>query len=84
MNIPLDTAKAIYRRAIDAKATEGEGAAWWEDVATEMAAVIGAESTAAAAAIISWWHHDWGQVGDTAKAAASRIRRAGRALKVAQ
>lgn len=84
MDIPLDTVKAIYRRAIDAKATDGEGAAWWAAVASEVVAVIRAEDTAVAATVISWWHHDWSQVGDTAKAAASRIRRAARALKVAR
>lgn len=82
MNIPLDTVKTIYRRAIDAKATDGEGADWWAAVAAEVAAVIGAESVAAAATVIAWWHHDWTQVGDTAKAAASRLRRAGREFKV--
>ncbi|WP_082079980.1 hypothetical protein [Cupriavidus basilensis] len=82
MDISLDTAKAIYRRAIDARATDAEGSAWWAAVATEVAAVIGAENTATAATVIAWWHHDWSQVGDTAKAAASRIRRAARTLKV--
>ena len=82
IDIPLDTAKAIYRCAIDARASDSEGAAWWEAVVAEVAAVIRAENTAAAATTIAWWHHDWRQVGDTAKAAASRIRRAARALKV--
>ena len=82
MNVSLDTAKTIYRRAIDEKAHDGEGAAWWAAVAAEVAAVIQADSIAAAAKIIDWWHHDWSEVGDTAKAAAKRIRCAARALKV--
>jgi hypothetical protein len=78
MDIPLDAVKAIYRRAIDTRAGDGEGAAWWAAVATEVIAIIRAENSTAAAAIIAWWHHDWSQVGDTAKAAASRVRRAAR------
>lgn len=81
MDIALDTVKAIYRRAIDPKATDGEGDAWWASVAAEVACVIRAKSTTTAAASIAWWHHDWSQVGDTAKAAATRIRRAARDLK---
>jgi len=82
MDIPLDAVKAIYRRAVDTKAGDGEGVAWWAAVATEVIAVIRAENSRAAAEIIAWWHHDWTQVGDTAKAAASRIRSTARAMKV--
>lgn len=83
MTIPLDAVTAIYRRAIDPKVSDGEGAAWWAAVAAEVVAVILAENTAAAAGVITWWHHEWGQIGDTPKAAAARVRRASRALKVA-
>jgi hypothetical protein len=82
LDMPLETAKAIYRRAIEPNASDGEGEAWWAAVAAEVVAVAvaGAENTAAAAAIIAWWHHDWSQVGGTPKAAAARLRRASRAL----
>jgi hypothetical protein len=53
MNLLLDIVKEIYRRAIDAKASDGEGAAWWEAVTAEVVAVIRVENTAGAAAIIS-------------------------------
>ncbi|KAI3602921.1 hypothetical protein D8I24_3099 (plasmid) [Cupriavidus necator H850] len=33
MDIPLDTVKAIDGRAIDLRASDGEGAAWWDTVA---------------------------------------------------
>ncbi|WP_244255687.1 hypothetical protein [Burkholderia vietnamiensis] len=82
MDITLDTAKAIYRRAIDSTASDREGVAWWSTVAAELVDVICAESVAAAAAVIAWWHHDWSEVGDTPKAAAGRIRRAARELTV--
>lgn len=88
MDIPLDTVKVIYRRAIDPRASDGEGAAWWAAVAEEVIAVVRAEDAAAAAAaaaaasVIAWWHHDWHEVGDSAKAAAARIRHASRALRI--
>ncbi|BCN13334.1 hypothetical protein RPSD_52190 (plasmid) [Ralstonia solanacearum] len=82
MDISLDMAKVIYRRAIDENASDREGSDWWAAVAAEVIAVIQAESVAAAAKVIEWWHHDWSQVGDTAKAAAKRIRSAARAIKV--
>jgi hypothetical protein len=82
MNVTLDTAKAIYRRAIDEKARDSEGLDWWAAVTAEVAAVIHADSLAAAAKVIDWWHHDWSQVGDSAKAAAKRIRHAARVLNV--
>ncbi|QUN31942.1 hypothetical protein KB879_37245 (plasmid) [Cupriavidus sp. KK10] len=75
LDMPLETAKALYRRAIEPNASYGEGDAWWAAVAAEVVAVAGAENTAAAA-IIAWWHHDWSQV----EAAAARLRRASRAL----
>ncbi|MDO3615382.1 hypothetical protein Q3O97_05950 [Ralstonia pseudosolanacearum] len=82
VDISLDAVKVIYRRAIDEKVGDGEGADWWAAVAEEIIAVIRAKSITAAAEVIDWWHNDWGQVGDTAKAAAQRIRSAARALKV--
>lgn len=82
MDIALDAVKAIYRRAVDANASDGEGAAWWASVAAEVESVVGAKNAATAASIIAWWHHDWSQVGDTPKAAATRIRRAADDLRV--
>jgi hypothetical protein len=82
MDIPLETAKTIYRRAIDARASDHEGTAWWQAVAAEVVDVIRAESTAAAATVIAWWHHDWSAVNDTPARAAARIRRAARSLKI--
>ncbi|QBY56406.1 hypothetical protein [Cupriavidus oxalaticus] len=82
MDIPLDTVKVIYRRAIDPRASDGEGAAWWAAVAEEVIAVIRAEDTVATASVIAWWHHDWHAVGDSARAAAARIRRACHALRI--
>ena len=82
MRLDIESAKAVYRRAIDAAASDGEGIVWWTGVADERLQVIQAENTNAAAAVIEWWHHDWHEVSDTALAAASRIRRAARALKL--
>ncbi len=75
----IAAAKALYRAAIDAQAKDGEGEAWWSDVAVELVEVISAPSIAAAASVIAWWHHDWTCVSDTPQAAASRIRHAARA-----
>ncbi|QEZ48796.1 hypothetical protein [Cupriavidus oxalaticus] len=82
MNIPMETVKSIYRRAIDPRASDGEGNVWWASVAEDVVAVLRAEDTAAAARVIAWWHHDWHEVGDSPRAAASRIRCASRALRV--
>lgn len=82
MDITLDTAKAIYRRAIDSTVSDREGVVWWSAVAAELIDVICAESVTAAAAVIAWWHHDWSEVSDTPKAAAGRIRRAAREFAV--
>ncbi|QMI49750.1 hypothetical protein [Burkholderia sp. MBR-1] len=80
MQITLDTAKAVYRKAIDPHASDGEGAAWWDEVADEVRDVIAARSLADAAAVIEWWHHDWTEASDTPRDAARRIREAARAL----
>lgn len=69
--------KAIYRQAIDPSASDGEGDAWWSEVGAELSGVLAARTLSEAAAIITWWHHDWSSVGDTARAAAKRIRSAG-------
>lgn len=82
MDIPLEVGKAIYRTAIDRNAHDAEGVAWWSGVVAEVADVIRADNVSAAAQVILWWHADWTEVGDTARAAASRIRRAARNLKV--
>ena len=72
--LTLDQAKRVYRSAIDAKASDAEGADWWSEVAREVRQVCAATSLKAAAAVIEWWHHDWSAVGDSANAAAQRIR----------
>ena len=77
--LTLDRAKAIYRQAVDAQASDAEGADWWAKVHAELGQVVTARTTAEAAKVIAWWHHDWSMVGDTAKAAAQRIRAAARA-----
>ncbi|MCP3715401.1 hypothetical protein [Paraburkholderia sp. CNPSo 3281] len=48
MHITLDTAKAIYRNAIDSRASDGEGATWWDEVADEIRNVVAARSICAA------------------------------------
>ncbi|WP_124076990.1 hypothetical protein [Burkholderia gladioli] len=82
MQIPLDTAKAIYRQAIDPLASETEGPAWWNEVADEVRDVVTARSMSEAAAVIAWWHHDWSLVSDTPRGAAKRIRGAARVLSI--
>ncbi|MFC4484232.1 hypothetical protein [Cupriavidus campinensis] len=74
----LETAKAIYRQAVDPHADDGEGATWWAEVRAEMAEVVAAPTIRQAAAIIAWWHGDWSMVGDTPSDAAKRIRDAAR------
>lgn len=76
MNFDLATVKSIYRQAIDARAHDAEGDAWWSEVATEVQAVVDAPDGAAAADIIAWWHNDWSATGDSAVRAARRIRTA--------
>ncbi|WP_334043614.1 hypothetical protein [Burkholderia ambifaria] len=80
MAISLDAAKIIYREAIDPCASDGEGAAWWDEVADEVRDVISARSVNEAAEIIDWWHFDSTAVSDTARSAAKRIRHAARNL----
>ncbi|SPK77564.1 conserved protein of unknown function (plasmid) [Cupriavidus taiwanensis] len=62
MTIPLEAAKAIYRHAIDPRASDGEGEAWWAAVTDEVNQVVSAMDAATAEAVIAWWHHDWSQV----------------------
>ena len=50
--ISLDTAKAIYLRAVDPRASDSEGAAWWDDVANEVRDVIAARSLNDAALVL--------------------------------
>lgn len=80
--ISLDAAKAIYRHAVDPRASDGEGAAWWDEVADEVRDVVAARSVNEAAAVIEWWHHEWSAVSDTPHAAAKRIREAARVLRL--
>ncbi|WP_186087667.1 hypothetical protein [Burkholderia gladioli] len=82
MQITLDTAKAIYRQAIDPRASETEGPAWWNEVADEVRDVVAARSMSEAAAVIAWWHRDWTVVCDTPRDAARRIREAARVLSI--
>lgn len=79
-DLTLDRAKAIYRAAVDAQASDGEGADWWAKVHAELSQVLAARTAGEAAKVIAWWHHDWSMVGDTATAAAQRIRAAARAV----
>jgi hypothetical protein len=81
MAIELDAAKAIYRHAVDPNASDGEGSAWWDEVADELRDVLAARSLNDAAKVIQWWHHDWTAVSDTPRNAAKRIREAARALR---
>lgn len=82
MPIPLESVKLIYLHAIDARASDGEGEAWWSEVADEVRGVLAARTLSDAAALIEWWHHYWPMVDDTPRCAAKRIREAGRALCV--
>ena len=76
--LTIDRAKAIYRDAVDARASDHEGTTWWAAVHAELQEVLAAPSAAEAAKIIDWWHHDWSAVGDTARQAAGRLRAAAR------
>ncbi len=79
--LTLNRAKAIYRDAIDARASDTEGDAWWHAVHLELQQVVQARTASEASVVISWWHHDWTVVGDTAIAAARRIRSSARQIK---
>lgn len=79
-NPDIDNTKAIYRSAVDATATDGEGEAWWQEVQAELASVLDARTLTDAAAVIEWWHNDWTMIGDTPRAAAKRLRQAARAI----
>lgn len=81
MQLSLDSAKKIYREAIDSRASDGEGKAWWDEVAHEVRDVIAARTLEDAAAVIEWWHHDWTEAFDTPRNAARRIRERARALR---
>ena len=79
--LTLDSAKAIYRAAVDAQVSDAEGEAWWAAVHAELCHVLAARTPIEAAQVIAWWHSDWEweAVGDTAQAAAQPIRAAARA-----
>lgn len=47
--LTLDRAKAIYRAAVDVKASDAEGAAWWAAVHDELVQVLAARSVIDAA-----------------------------------
>ena len=79
--LTIERTKAIYRSAIDARAADGEGEAWWSEVQAEVAEVLAARTLCDAAAVIAWWHSDWSMVGDTSRAAAKRLREAARTIK---
>lgn len=72
--LSMERAKAIYRAAVDLRASDAEGESWWGAVRTEMAQVLSARTVAEAAAAIAWWHHDWSMVSDSPRDAAKRIR----------
>jgi len=78
--LTIEQAKRIYRIAVDATMSDDQGADWWDKVVTEMRQVCAARSVKEGAAVIDWWHHDWSSVGDSANAAAQRIRQAARAV----
>ncbi|WP_244260506.1 hypothetical protein [Burkholderia gladioli] len=50
----LDAAKTIYRAAIDPRALDAEGEAWWSAVADEVAEVIAAPTASQAAQVVAW------------------------------
>lgn len=79
-DLTIDQVKLVYRAAIDARACDEEGADWWEEVARHVHEVCASKSLKGAAAVIDWWHHDWSTVGDSARAAAQRIRQAARSI----
>ena len=76
--LTLARAKAAYRAAIDARALDREGAAWWDEVVAEVQPVVAAPDTRSAAAVIGWRHADWRAIGDTPARVAGRLRRAAR------
>jgi hypothetical protein len=80
--LSLEDAKAVYRLAIDSRAHDAEGEAWWLEVQSEVAQVLAAPSIGRAASVVEWWHHDWSVVNDSAGAAAGRIRAAARRLRI--
>ncbi|HDR8983189.1 hypothetical protein QZM46_07615 [Burkholderia vietnamiensis] len=82
MAISLNAAKAIYRHAIDSRVADGEGAAWWDEVADEVRDVVAARTISIAAELIAWWHHDWTCINDTPRKAAKRIRDAARTMRL--
>ncbi len=82
MSLDLATAKSIYRDAIDPRAYDAEGDAWWSEVAAEVQAVVAAPTDAAAGAVVVWWRNDWSTIQDTPLAAAQRIRAVARRILV--
>ena len=84
MSLDLATVKSIYRDAIDARAHDAEGDAWWLEVAAEVQAVVAAPTDAAAASVIVWWHNDWSTIRDTPFGAAQRMRAAAGRILVEQ
>ena len=75
-DLSIEQAKAVYRAAIDARVSDAEGPAWWDEVRVELSRVLTAGTLTEAATVIGWWHNDWASVGDTARAAAKRLRQA--------
>jgi hypothetical protein len=84
MKISIEQAKAIYREAIDPRASDGESTSWWDDVRADVEQVVCARTERDAAAVIAWWHHDWSLCSDTPSEAARRIRRAARAIELSK
>lgn len=84
MELTLDQVRTIYRQAIDPKAKDAEGSDWWDSVSANVLDVTTAPTIAEAAKAIEWWRSawEWKQFGDSAKAAARRIRQAARSIGV--
>lgn len=84
MALTLEQVKEIYRDAVDPKARDGEGLDWWTSVAADVSAVVRAPSIRNAADRLSWWHSEWEweQIGDSAPAAAKRIRCSAQRLRL--
>ncbi|HDR9882062.1 TPA: hypothetical protein QDE50_34195 [Burkholderia cenocepacia] len=82
MAISIDEANAIYRQAIESRASDGEGAAWWNEIADEVRDVVDARTISIAAELSAWWHHDWRSVSDTPRGAATRNRDTARSMRL--
>jgi sugar phosphate isomerase/epimerase len=76
MIISVNVPKAVCRQAIDAPASDGEGAAWWNEAADEIQDVAAARSIGIAAELIVWQRDDWTCINDSPTIAPKQIRHA--------